>query len=102
VTISCWRLGAFDMAISNLLGSNLFDMTILAVDDLFFLKGPLLFRASTLHAVSVLSAVMIEWRLDHRSTLPPPVRLFKTVGWTSLFLFSLYLLNSLVLYIYGK
>ena len=102
VTISCWRLGAFDMAISNLLGSNLFDITILAVDDLFFLKGPLLFRASTLHAVSVLSAVMMNGALIIALLCRPQVRLFKTVGWTSLFLFSLYLLNSLVLYLYGK
>jgi len=42
VTISALRIGALDMAIANLLGSNLFDIVILAVDDLFYTEGPLL------------------------------------------------------------
>ncbi len=40
VTIVALRLGSVDMAIANLLGSNLFDIGILAIDDLLFLKGP--------------------------------------------------------------
>ena len=34
VTISALRLGAVDMAIGNLLGSNLFDILILGIDDI--------------------------------------------------------------------
>ncbi len=36
VSISALRMGAVDMAISNLLGSNLFDMLIIAIDDLAY------------------------------------------------------------------
>jgi cation:H+ antiporter len=32
----------------------------------------------------------------------PATRLLKSVGWVSLFLFSVYLLNSYVLYLHGK
>ncbi|MES2366941.1 MAG: hypothetical protein V4563_13775 [Pseudomonadota bacterium] len=32
----------------------------------------------------------------------PPGRLFKGVGWLSLFLFSVYLLNSYVMFIHGE
>ncbi len=39
VTLSALRIGAIDMAIANLLGSNLFNITILAVDDLFYARG---------------------------------------------------------------
>jgi cation:H+ antiporter len=35
VTIASFRLGAIDTAVGNLFGSNLFNMAILAVDDLF-------------------------------------------------------------------
>lgn len=42
VTIAAVRIGAVDMAVANLLGSNLFDMLVLAVDDFFYVPGPLL------------------------------------------------------------
>jgi Ca2+/Na+ antiporter len=35
VTLSALRLRALDMAIGNLLGSNLCNMAILAIDDIF-------------------------------------------------------------------
>lgn len=50
VTISALRLGAVDMAIGNLLGSNLFDVLILAADDIAYTKGPLLSSVSPAHA----------------------------------------------------
>jgi len=39
VTIAAVRLGALDLAVSNLLGSNLFDIAIIAIDDVCFLPG---------------------------------------------------------------
>lgn len=48
-------MGALDMAIANLVGSNLFNILILAVDDLFYLPGSLLTAASDVHAVSALT-----------------------------------------------
>ena len=38
VTLSALRIGALDMAIGNLLGINLFNVTILAVDDAFYVR----------------------------------------------------------------
>lgn len=38
VTLSALRLRALDMAIAGLLGSNLFDLVIIAVDDGFYTK----------------------------------------------------------------
>jgi cation:H+ antiporter len=101
VTVSALRLGALDMAISNLFGSNLFNVFILAVDDLFFLKGPLLAHVSALHAMSALSAVMMSGIAIVGLLYRPRTRLFGTVGWASLFLFAIYVVNSLILYLYG-
>ena len=36
VTIAAVRLGALDMGIANLLGSNLFNMLVLAIDDIAY------------------------------------------------------------------
>ena len=101
MTVSALRIGALDLAISNLLGSNLFNIAIIAIDDLFYLKGPLLSHVSGLHAVSALSVVMMSGVAVVGLFYRPPTRVFRTVGWTSLLLLSIYLLNTFFLYLYG-
>ncbi|MDD4887858.1 MAG: sodium:calcium antiporter, partial [Thiomonas sp.] len=57
VTLSALKLRALDMAVGNLLGSNLFNAVIIAVDDVAYRQGPLLEHVSPLHAVTAMSAV---------------------------------------------
>jgi cation:H+ antiporter len=102
VTVSAMRLGALDMAISNLLGSNLFDILIVAVDDLFFTRGPILAHVSSVHAVSAISAMMMTGIVIVGLLYRPKTRLFRAAGWTSLLLLGIYLLNTFVLYLHGK
>ncbi|MCD6520447.1 MAG: hypothetical protein J7M05_11055, partial [Anaerolineae bacterium] len=40
--ITAARLGAFDMTVGDLLGSNVFNMLALAITDIFYLQGRLL------------------------------------------------------------
>lgn len=49
VTLAAWRLGAPDLAVGNLIGSNLFDVAILAVDEAAY-AGPLLQTTEDGHA----------------------------------------------------
>lgn len=102
VTIAAVRIGAVDMAIANLLGSNLFNIAILAVDDLFFLRGPLLSHVSPLHAISAVSALVMTGIVIVGLLYRPGTRLFRAVGSVSLGLFTVYLLNSYVLYLHGE
>lgn len=102
VTVAALRIGALDMAIANLLGSNLFNIAILAFDDLIFFKGPLLSHVSPMHAVSAVSAVVMSGIVIIGLVYRPGTRLFRTVGWISLSLFTFYLLNSYVLYLHGE
>jgi cation:H+ antiporter len=99
VTLSALRIGALDMAISDLLGSNLFNLVILAVDDLVYLKGPLLANVSPVHLVTTLSAIMMTGIAIVGLLYRPKTRLFKTVGWVSLLMFSIYILNVSVLFL---
>ncbi|HKJ72649.1 MAG TPA: sodium:calcium antiporter [Alphaproteobacteria bacterium] len=101
VTIVALRIGSIDMAIANLLGSNLFDIGILAIDDLFFFKGPILGHVSPAHAVSAFSAVVMSGIVIIGIIYRPTARLMKAVGWISLGLFMIYLLNTYVLYLSG-
>ena len=100
VTLAALRIGALDMAIGNVLGSNLFNIAILAVDDLLFLPGPLFAHVSPLHGVSALSAIMMSGIAIVGLLYRPRGRVFQTVGWMSLFLFLIYLLNTYILFLY--
>ena len=102
VTISALRIGAVDLAVSNLLGSNLFNLALIAIDDIVYTKGPLLVFVSPLHTVSALSVVMMSGVAVVGLFYRPRERLFRTVGWTSLLLLSLYLLNAFFFYLYGS
>jgi cation:H+ antiporter len=59
VSIGALRIGAVDIALGNLFGSNLFNIGILAVDDLIFTTGPLLSHVSSSHIISALAALIM-------------------------------------------
>jgi cation:H+ antiporter len=102
VTVAALQLGAVDMAIGNLFGSNLFNIAILAIDDILFLPGPLFDSVSRTHAISAFSAVMMSGVAVVGLLYRPQSRVLRTVGWASIFLFIVYLINSYILYIYGE
>lgn len=60
VSVTAVRLGALDLGIGNVLGSNLFNLFILALDDVFYRPGPLLATAEPTHAVSVFALVVMN------------------------------------------
>jgi cation:H+ antiporter len=101
VTLSALRLGAVDMAIGNLLGSNLFNIAILAIDDVFYTPGPLLAGVSNAHTASAFSAMMMSGLAIVGLMLRPTSRIFRAVSWVSLLLIAVYLLNVLLLYLHG-
>ncbi|HEY8536638.1 MAG TPA: hypothetical protein VIL25_09310 [Vicinamibacterales bacterium] len=57
VSLAAVRMGAPDLGIGNVLGSNLFNMVILALDDVFLREGPLLASADPSHAVAVVTVM---------------------------------------------
>jgi cation:H+ antiporter len=102
VSIAALRMDALDMAIGNLFGSNLFNIAIIAVDDVFYLPGPILAHVSPLHVVSSMSAIMMTGIAIVGLLYRPKTRLFRVVGWASFWLLSLYLLNAYLLYLYAE
>jgi cation:H+ antiporter len=101
VTVSALRLGVPDMAISNLLGSNLFNCLLVAFDDVLYTRGPILAHVAPVHVMSVLSVAMMNGVVIVGLLYRPRTKLVRGVGWAGLFLFVAYLLNSFVLYLYG-
>lgn len=102
VTLSALRMGALDMAIGNLLGSNLFNVAIIAVDDLFYRPGALLASVSPVHAVTAGSAITMTGLAIVGLFFRPSGRVMRAISWVSLGLAAMYLLNTYVLYLHGE
>jgi cation:H+ antiporter len=60
VSLSAVRIGALDLGIGNVLGSNLFNMLILGLDDVFYRQGPLMRDANLTHSVTMVAIVMMN------------------------------------------
>ncbi|MDP3005429.1 sodium:calcium antiporter [Methylotenera sp.] len=102
VTISALRIGALDMAIANLLGSNLFNIIYLAVDDLFYTKGALLSNVDSSHALTAFTAVMMSTLAIVGFIFRPQRPALLKLTWISLGLLLFYILNTWILFQHGQ
>src|SRR5688572_1755865 len=60
VSLAAVRIGALDLGIGNVLGSNLFNLLILGLDDVFYRQGPLMADAGASHSISIMAIVMMN------------------------------------------
>ncbi len=100
VTLSALRLRALDMAIGNLLGSNLFNVTILAIDDMFYTRGPLLADVSSVHASTAVAAIVMSGLVMIGLVMRPQGRVLRFVSWVSVGLLATYLLNAVLVFLH--
>jgi len=98
VSMAAVRIGAQDLAIGNLLGSNMFNILILAVDDVFYTAGPFLSHVSASHAVTGLMAMIMTGVAIIGLTYRPEKKAFMRLGWDSLFMLAAGVVNIALLY----
>lgn len=60
VSLAAVRMGAIDLGVGIVLGSNLFNLLILGLDDAFYRQGSLLVDAGPAHAVALLAVVAMN------------------------------------------
>jgi len=101
VTLAALRIGAIDMALGNVLGSNLFNMLILAIDDLVYLPGSIYADVSMGHLVSGITAMTMSAAVAAALYLRPRQRVLGIGGWASLALIALFALNTWLMYRLG-
>ena len=97
VSVSALMMGAADIAVGNLFGSTIFNIFVLAVDDLFYTSGPLLAHVSGDHLVTSLSAIIalsiaivgLIYRADKKTLF---------FGWDSLAILAIYIVYLSFLY----
>lgn len=97
VSFASLRIGAVDMVLGNLFGSNLFNIGILAIDDILYTKGPLLLAVSDSHLVSASAAIAMTGiaiiGLTYRTG-----RKMLVFAWDSTAILVLYALATWILY----
>ena len=101
VTLAALRIGALDMAIGNLLGSNLFNLLILAVDDVFYAPGPLLATVAAVHAATAVTAVVMTGLVMVGLVMRPRGRVMRVTSWVSIGLVVAYLLSATLVFVHG-
>src|SRR3972149_4905103 len=98
VSIAAIKMGVIDLAVGNLLGSNIFNILILALDDFFFTRGPILSFVSPHNIVSAISAIAMTViaiiGLTYRAEKKP----FYFMAWDSLGIVAVYIVNMMLLY----
>jgi len=101
VSVSAVKMDAIDLAIGNLFGSNIFNIFILAIDDILFMKGPILSFVNPLHVLSVMSAIAMSAiaiiGLTYRAEKK---QLF--LAWDSIGILIIYINNIMLLYLLGR
>ncbi|WP_137893480.1 sodium:calcium antiporter [Ramlibacter sp. 2FC] len=101
-TWGAMRIGAVDMAMANLLGSNLFDVLILAIDDLAYRPGSLYAQVSPMHTVSAVTACLMSGAVVVALAYRPVARVWRLGSWASIALLALYLLNAVLQFLHGR
>ena len=100
VGIPLVRMGPSDMAIGNFLGSNIFNIAIIPVADVFFTQGAILANGPQNHILTaVLGIVMtniVIMDLIYRAKKVP-----WRIGWGSISIIALYFLGSSTLFKLG-
>jgi cation:H+ antiporter len=99
-TVGAIKINAYDMAVGNVLGSNIFNMTIIIVADLFYRQGPVLTNVSLNHTVTAIIALILSSivviGLFYRSK-----KTFFNIGWDSFAIIFVYLLGVYLLFNLG-
>jgi len=60
VSLTAVRMGSIDLAIGNVLGSNLFNILILTLDDALYTPGPILTAVNPKHVIAVLPVLAMN------------------------------------------
>jgi len=100
VSLAAVRMGSIDLAIGNLLGSNIFNIFILALDDIFYTKGPILKHASDNHLLSVLSVIVMT-AIAVIGLMFHSERKRYWLATDAVLIFVIYIMNLLLLYKLG-
>ena len=101
VTFAALRLGALDMAVADILGSNMFNMAIIFLVDLFYFREAILSAASSVHIIMAVAGIVMSLLVIIGLRFRQQRKIFIIFSWYSPALIVLYLLGFYMLFTSG-
>lgn len=101
VAITALRLGALDMAIADVLGANMLDITIVFPVDLFYTKGLVLSSVSGSHLITAAVVVIMNLLVIAGLRFRRKRKTFIVISWYALALIGLYVFAAYALFSSG-
>lgn len=98
VSISALRMRALDLAIANLLGSNLFNILVLGVDDIAYRQGSLYSAASDGNAITALLGIIMSGIFIVALISQTSYRIRGKFSLASIYLFSVYAIGIFAMF----
>lgn len=100
VSLAAIRMGSIDMSVGNLLWSNIFNVFILFIDDIFYTKWNFLADVNdaniiTVFGIVIMSAIVIIW-LTYKSKLKQLI-----LAWDAAAIFIVYITTVTLLYFFA-
>ena len=92
VSYTAMRMGATDMAIANIIGSNLFNATIIPIDDVLHIKAPVLSAVSESHLITAVLVIVMTLLFIFGINRKP--RRFFRLSWWNLIIIALFLAGA--------
>lgn len=99
VSYTAVRIGAADMAVANLIGSNMFNLTIIPIVDLIYTRGPILAEVSESNVVTA-AAVAVMTVLFIAAFRFKAKRFFR-MSWFNMGLIALFLISAYMSFTLG-
>ncbi len=99
-TTTAARLGALDMAVGNILGANLMNLTLILPVDVFYQQGSILAAVSSLHFVTAIMGIILASLVYLGLTRPSPV-LLGDIGLNSVFILATFIASVVILFLLG-
>ena len=105
VTVAALRLGAIDMAVADILGSNMFNIAIILPVDLFYVQGSILSQPRSLvsgaHLITAAVAVVMSLLVIVGLRFRQKRKTFIVISWYTPPLIGLYIFGAYMLFTSG-
>ena len=98
VTIAALRLGAIDMAVADILGSNMFNIAIIFAVDLFYVPGSILSMVSGAHLITAVVMIVMSLLVIVGLRFRQKRKTFFVISWYALALIGLYIFGAYALF----
>jgi cation:H+ antiporter len=98
VSFATAKMGAIDMLVGNIAGSNLFNIAIIFIIDIAYVKGNVLLGASSDHISVGLIAILMNFVVFFAVVRKSSYRVFNIISINAILLIALYIINFLVIY----